>query len=50
MDYNEDRQVKNNRKLVDKNNFLNIMMESDDNDHANIYLSTIGKFSWICHL
>ena len=52
MDYNEDRQVKNNRKVVavDKNNFLNIMMESDDNDHANIYLSTIGKFSWICHL
>ena len=50
MDYNEDRQVKKKERMIamdNKKKFMKILMELNNNDHANIYLSTIGKFSWV---
>ena len=47
MDYNEDRQVKKKEKMIamdNKKKFMKILMELNNNDHANIYLSTIGKY------
>ena len=50
MDYNEDRQVKQKEKIKAMDNeqfFLKNLMELNNNEHANIYLSTIGKFFWV---
>ena len=47
MDYNEDRQVNfdQDHKQVEADGFYNRLVESDETDHASIYLNTIGKLS-----
>ena len=48
MDYNEDRQVTFNRNIntsikVDQKKEIPLY-ESENNDHAHIYLNTLGRF------
>ena len=47
MDYNEDRQMTFHEdfvKVEDRNLAIRIL-KSDENQHASIYLDTIGKFN-----
>ena len=45
MDYNEDRQVLFNKDYIQGNitSFTDKIIKSNDNQHASIYLNTIGK-------
>ena len=47
MDYNEDRQVNfdQDHKQVEADGFYNRLVESDETDHASIYLNTIGELT-----
>ena len=46
MDYNEDRQVtfKQEEKWTEDFSFVRRIDKSDDEQHASIYLNTIGMF------
>ena len=45
MDYNEDRQVTINQNITEKKvGLAKSVSSSDENQHAFVYLNTIGKF------
>ena len=45
MDYNEDRQVTFDRKIkVSELDLTNSLVESNQDQHAFIYLNTVGKY------
>ena len=47
MDYNEDRQVTFNRYISDKElGLAKSVSASDKNQHAFVYLETIGTYAW----